>query len=193
LQDVLKLSPSFIGIIFLGPSLLSMVLSPVSGALTDRIGARFLLILGVLVLMAAFLIGAIAGVFVCVAYWIVDTKLKIDDPVGAFSVHGVNGLWGVLSLGLFADGTYGAGWIGIDGTVEGLFYGDAGQLGAQAIGVVTLIVWAFGGTFLFMKVQDMIQGIRVSPETEIAGLDIPEMGALGYGEDVPLTSPAGSG
>jgi len=58
LQDVLKLSPSFIGIIFLGPSLLSMVLSPVSGALTDRIGARFLLILGVLVLMAAFLIGA---------------------------------------------------------------------------------------------------------------------------------------
>ena len=58
LQDVLKLSPSFIGIIFLGPSLLSMVLSPVSGALTDRIGARFLLILGVLILMAAFLIGA---------------------------------------------------------------------------------------------------------------------------------------
>ncbi|TMA62876.1 MAG: MFS transporter [Deltaproteobacteria bacterium] len=58
LQDVLKLSPSFIGLIFLAPSLLSMVLSPVSGALTDRIGARFLLILGVLVLMAAFLIGA---------------------------------------------------------------------------------------------------------------------------------------
>jgi MFS family permease len=58
LQDVLKLSPSFIGLIFLAPSLLSMVLSPVSGALTDRIGARFLLILGVLILMAAFLIGA---------------------------------------------------------------------------------------------------------------------------------------
>jgi ammonium transporter, Amt family len=120
----------------------------------------------------------------------VDTKLKIDDPVGAFSVHGANGLWGVLSLGLFADGTYGAGWNGIDGTVEGLFYGDAGQLGAQAIGVVTLIIWAFGGTFLFMKVQDMIQGIRVSEATEIAGLDIPEMGALGYGTDIP--APAGA-
>jgi Amt family ammonium transporter len=141
---------------------------------------------------AAFVIGAIAGVFVVLAYRFVDSVLKIDDPVGAFSVHGVNGLWGVVALGLFADGTYGAGWNGVDGTVTGLFYGDAGQLGAQMVGVVTLIVWAFGGTFLFMKVQDMLMGIRVSPEVEIAGLDIPEVGARGYQPDAdpyPPTTP----
>jgi Amt family ammonium transporter len=132
---------------------------------------------------AAFVIGAFAGVFVIVAYRIVDTVLKIDDPVGAFSVHGVNGLWGVIAVGIFADGTYGAAWNGVDGTVSGLLYGDAGQLAAQLVGVVTLIVWAFGGTFLFMKIQNAIMGIRVSEETEIMGLDIPEMGALAYPPD----------
>jgi len=140
---------------------------------------------------AAFVIGAVAGVLVVVVYRFVDTKLKIDDPVGAFSVHGANGLWGVLSLGLFADGTYGAGWNSIGGTVTGLFYGDAGQLGAQAIGVLTLIIWAFGGTYLFMTIQDKIWGIRVSAETEIQGLDLPEMGAPGYSmDDGPAPSPA---
>ncbi len=137
---------------------------------------------------AAFVIGAVAGVLVCVSYRIVDTKLRIDDPVGAFSVHGACGLWGVIALGLFADGTYGPGWNGITGTVTGLFYGDAGQLGAQLIGVVTLIVWAFGGTFLFMKVQDRLFGIRVSAETEIAGLDLPEVGASGYHDMIPAAS-----
>jgi ammonium transporter, Amt family len=140
---------------------------------------------------AAFVIGAFAGVFVVVAYRIVDTVLKIDDPVGAFSVHGVNGLWGVIALGIFADGTYGAGWNGVDGTVTGLLYGDGSQLIAQLIGVVTLLIWAFGGTFLFMKVQDLIMGIRVSPEVEMTGLDIPEMGARGYEPgDRPMPAPA---
>jgi Amt family ammonium transporter len=139
---------------------------------------------------AAFVIGAVAGVLVVVVYQFVDTKLKVDDPVGAFSVHGANGLWGVISLGLFADGTYGAGWNGVDGTVTGLFYGDAGQLVAQLIGVVTLIVWAFGGTFIFMRVQDMIMGIRVSPEVEEEGLDIAEMGTHGY---EPAGAPSGGG
>jgi len=149
---------------------------------------------------AAFVIGAIAGVLVVVVYRFVDTKLKIDDPVGAFAVHGANGLWGVLAVGLFADGTYGAGWNGVSGTVTGLFYGDAGQLGAQAIGVVTLIVWAFGGTFVFMKLQNMIMGIRVPADVETQGLDIPEMGALGYAPDAephrgpaPSPMPAGAG
>ncbi len=134
---------------------------------------------------AAFVIGAVAGVLVVVTYRFVDTRLKIDDPVGAFSVHGANGLWGVIALGLFADGTYGAGWNGIDGTVKGLFYGDGGQLLAQLAGVVTLIVWAWGGTYLFMKVQDRIQGIRVPAKVEIAGLDVPELGAPGYHDIVP--------
>jgi MFS family permease len=80
LQEVLKLSPTFIGIIFLVPSLLSMVLSPVSGVLTDRIGARFLLILGTLILMAAFLIGANLGAD---THWIWPALLLALTGVGS--------------------------------------------------------------------------------------------------------------
>src|SRR5678809_1329671 len=87
------------------------------------------------------LIGAIAGVLVCVSVFFVEGTLKIDDPVGAISVHGVNGAWGVLSLGLFADGKYGDGWNGVAGGVKGLFYGDAKQFVAEAIGVGANIVY----------------------------------------------------
>jgi MFS family permease len=80
LQDVLKLSPSFMGVIFLVPSLLSMVLSPVSGALTDRIGARFLLITGVLILMASFAIGATLGPS---SHWMLPTLLLALTGVGS--------------------------------------------------------------------------------------------------------------
>ena len=65
------------------------------------------------------LIGAISGVLVCLAVFFIEGTLKVDDPVGAISVHGVNGAWGVLSLGLFADGKYGDGWNGVPGTVTG--------------------------------------------------------------------------
>lgn len=140
---------------------------------------------------AAFVIGAIAGVIIVVVYQFVDRKLKIDDPVGAFSVHGANGLWGVIALGLFADGSYGAGWNGIDGNVAGLFYGDSSQLLAQLVGCVTLIIWAFGGTYLFMRIQKAISGIRVPRETELQGLDMGEMGAPGYHDLVP--APSGDG
>lgn len=131
---------------------------------------------------AAFVIGAVAGVLVVLSYRFVEAVLRIDDPVGAFSVHGACGLWGVLALGIFADGTYGAGWNGVEGPVRGLLYGDPGQLLAQLVGAVTIVLWAFGGTYLFMKVQDRIQGIRVPAEVELAGLDLPEMGALAYPE-----------
>jgi Amt family ammonium transporter len=139
-----------------------------------------------------FMIGAIAGVLVCVAVPIID-RLHIDDPVGAISVHGVNGLFGVLCVGLFADGTYGAGWnatkVGeADKPLIGLFpammQGNAGaglsQLMAQLVGVATLLVWAFGVSLVFFKVQKAIMGLRVSPEDEVAGLDIPETGVLAY-------------
>ncbi len=82
----------------------------------------------------AVLIGAIAGILVCISVFFVDRTLKIDDPVGAISVHGVNGAWGVISLGLFADGTYGDGLNGVAGTVKGLFYGGGSQFVAQLIG-----------------------------------------------------------
>src|SRR5437016_4910089 len=83
---------------------------------------------------SAVLIGGIAGVLVCIAVFFIDGKLRINDPVGAISVHGVNGLWGILAAGLLADGTYGDGWNGVNGAVRGLFYGDASQFVAQAIG-----------------------------------------------------------
>jgi Amt family ammonium transporter len=129
---------------------------------------------------ASFVIGAIAGILVVYAVFFIDQKLKIDDPVGAVAVHGVNGAWGVLSLGLFADGTYGDGWNGVAGGVKGLFYGDAGQLVAQIIGVITAIIFVFILMYTFFKVQDKYFGIRVDSKDEIAGLDMPEMGIKGY-------------
>jgi Amt family ammonium transporter len=129
---------------------------------------------------SAVLIGAVAGVVVVEAALFIEKVLKIDDPVGAIAVHGVNGAWGVLSLGLLADGSYGDGWNGVPGTVKGLFYGDPRQFVAQLIGTVTCIVWVSITFFIFFKICDAVLGNRVSAETELAGLDIPEMGVLGY-------------
>jgi Amt family ammonium transporter len=131
------------------------------------------------------LIGAVAGVLVCLAVFFIEGTLKVDDPVGAISVHGVNGAWGVLSLGLFADGKYGDGWNGVPGTVTGLFYGNASQFFAQCIGTLTCFVFVFVSFYAFFKVVDAIIGNRVPAEVELAGLDLPEMGALAYPEFRP--------
>jgi len=137
--------------------------------------------------VSAVIIGLVAGVLVCWSVWFFDNIAKIDDPVGAISVHGVNGAWGVLSVGLFADGTsnYGGSWNTVAGSVTGLFYGDPGQLVAQAIGVITCFVYVGGLSWIFFKLCDMLIGIRVAPEVELAGLDIPEMGAYAYPLDFP--------
>lgn len=136
--------------------------------------------------VGAAIIGFIAGVLVCLSVSFVENKLKVDDPVGAISVHGSCGLWGVLSVGLFADGTsnYGGSWNGVNGSVTGLFYGDASQLVAQLIGIATLIGFVFTFSYVLNWVLDAIIGQRVSIETEVAGLDLPEMGQLGYPEFV---------
>ena len=81
---------------------------------------------------AAAMIGFIAGFIVCFGVWFFDHVAHVDDPCGAISVHGVCGAWGVLAVGLFADGTYGAGWNGVSGNVKGLFYGDGGQLSRRS-------------------------------------------------------------
>jgi Amt family ammonium transporter len=128
----------------------------------------------------AILIGAAAGVLVIESALFFEKKAKIDDPVGAISVHGVCGAFGVLALGLFANGKYGAGFNGVDGNVTGLFYGDSGQFFAEAIGVVTNFVWVGGTAFVFYKLVDKVVGMRVKAEDEIDGLDIPEMGVAGY-------------
>ena len=134
----------------------------------------------------AAVIGLIAGVLVCLSVSFVENVLKVDDPVGAISVHGANGLWGVLSVGLFADGTsnYGGSWNNVTGSVTGLFYGDATQLAAQLVGISTLLGAVFTLSFAINMVLEYVIGHRVSAETELNGLDIPEMGQLGYPEFV---------
>jgi len=130
--------------------------------------------------VSACIIGIVSGILVIEAAFFVEGKLKIDDPVGAVAVHGCNGAWGVLATGLFADGTYGDGWNGVAGTVKGLFYGDGGQFIASCIGVLANIVFVGVIGFLVFKLIDVTVGNRVSPEDEIAGLDVPEMGVAGY-------------
>jgi Amt family ammonium transporter len=154
---------------------------------------------------AAVSIGAIAGVLVVVAVGAFERR-GVDDPVGAISVHGVCGLWGVLSVGIFANGAYGAGWNGVvrdsfvkqfgaDG-VRGILYGDASQLVMQAIDCAVLTVFGLTMAYAWFKLSNLITPIRVSAETEIGGLDMPEMGAPGYPDftltpvDKPVGGPA---
>jgi Amt family ammonium transporter len=138
---------------------------------------------------AAVVIGSIAGwlVVVSVFFW---ERMRVDDPVGAISVHGVNGLWGVLAVGIFANGQYGAGWNGVardemvklygsDG-VRGLLYGDFSQFFMQAIDASVVAAFGFAMAYVWFMVSDLITPIRVSAETELEGLDGPEMGVLGY-------------
>jgi Amt family ammonium transporter len=154
---------------------------------------------------AAAAIGTIAGVLVIEACWFVEHRLKVDDPVGAVAVHGVNGLFGVLAVGIFSDGTYGMGWNGkgIDAAgkivetkgVAGLLYGDGGQLVAQLIAAVVIAVGFTSLAYAFFKVQDRLTqgGIRSDEVDEMVGLDVPEMGALAYPEfvevEVDVTDP----
>ena len=133
---------------------------------------------------AAGVIGFVAGVLVIYSVFFFENR-GVDDPCGAISVHGTNGAWGVLSLGLFANGAYGAGWNGVvrdsmvsaygaDG-VRGLFYGDVSQFVAQVISVITIGVFGFVMAYVWFKISDMITPLRVDAETELQGLDGPEV------------------
>ena len=143
--------------------------------------------------LSAFIIGTVAGVLVVWSVFFVE-RMGIDDPVGAISVHGANGLWGLIAVGLFSDGSYGAGLNGVGATqymgqagrgVTGLFYGDPSQLVAQCIEAGTAIAWnVVVGGGIFWAIGKLIGGNRVSAETEIGGLDVPEMGVPGYPEFV---------
>jgi Amt family ammonium transporter len=128
----------------------------------------------------AALIGVVSGILVVEAVFFFD-KHRIDDAVGAISVHGVNGAWGCLSIGLFADGTYGDGFNGVAGNVAGLFYGGGlTQFWAELIGVTTCFVTLSILSLIVYKIIEVTVGNRVSVEVEIEGLDIPEMGVAGY-------------
>jgi Amt family ammonium transporter len=138
----------------------------------------------------AFILGAIAGV-VCVFSIDFFEYLRIDDPVGAVSVHGVCGIWGTLSLGFFATGQFGApGPYGADTSpaalVTGLFYGGGvTQLVAQAIGSAAVLAATFGSSLVVMYGLKFAGVLRVSRERELLGLDVAEHGGPAYPELVP--------
>jgi Amt family ammonium transporter len=139
---------------------------------------------------AASIIGAIAGFLVVGSVYFWD-RAKVDDPCGAISVHGVCGMWGLLAVGIFADGTYGDTWNGVAGPVKGILYGDAGQLGAQLVDMVVCFVWAFTATFIIFSIVKMFIKVRVSPEAELEGLDMPEFGVQCYPDFVLHPSTGG--
>ncbi|MBK8045746.1 MAG: ammonium transporter [Anaerolineales bacterium] len=132
---------------------------------------------------AAVVIGLIAGVLVALATTVLE-KMHIDDPVGAAPVHLVNGMWGVLAVGIFANGNpLTAAWNGVPSPVTGLLYGNTGQFMAQLIEVVAIFVTVFVLGWVFFKIVNAIGWLRSSPAEELAGLDLPEMGAPGYTND----------
>ncbi|MDP6847250.1 MAG: ammonium transporter [Kiritimatiellia bacterium] len=127
--------------------------------------------------VGAIIIGAIAGVLVVLSVMFIDRVLKVDDPVGAVSVHGVCGLFGTLSCGLFnAEAA-----LGIGDANSGLLYGGGiNQMISQLIGAGAAFVWAFGtGLVLFLLIKKTI-GLRVTEEEELRGLDVGEHGMEAY-------------
>jgi Amt family ammonium transporter len=132
---------------------------------------------------AAFVIGAVAGFLVQEAMVYLERR-RIDDPVGAAAVHGVGGAWGVLAVGLFANGTAGNGLNGVTPPVRGFFFGGAWhQLAAQVIGCVTGFVVVYVLGYACVNLVQKILGNRVKLADETGGLDWPEVGALGYQGD----------
>lgn len=125
--------------------------------------------------LGATIIGFVAGLLVCFGVWLLDEKLRIDDPVGAVAVHMMNGIWGTFAVGLFATDT--APGFAVAGMEKGLFYGGGfHQLGLQCLGIITVGAWAaITITITFTVIKKTI-GLRVSEEEEILGLDPTEHG-----------------
>ena len=127
---------------------------------------------------AAVVIGGVAGLLMIASVGFVENRLKIDDPVGAISVHGANGLWGLLAVGIFADGTYGG--------VAGLVVGNGAQIVAQLITMATVIVWALGTGFALFAGIKTTMGLRASATEEREGLDLTEHGIEAYPAEAAL-------
>lgn len=136
--------------------------------------------------LSAVIIGAIGALVMIWAAGFVERTLKIDDVVGAGAVHGFTGLWGLIAVGIFADGTYGG--------VSGLLAGNPGQLIAQLISVVVVTAWSLGTGLAAFWLLKKTMGLRVTREEEIQGLDILEHGAQAYPADtvaaVPVSNPS---
>lgn len=150
---------------------------------------------------SAVIIGILAGLLVCGGVLFNERVLKVDDPCGAVSVHGYCGWFGAVCVGIFADGTYGAGWNGVGATtylgkagqgVTGLLHGDSSQFLTQLGGATLMAIYAFGGTYVIFKIVNSIRSMRVSKESERSGLDVPEFGMMAYPEDAVELLAAGS-
>jgi Amt family ammonium transporter len=140
----------------------------------------------------AIVIGAVAGVLVVVAFDFVEW-MRIDDPIGAWAVHGANGIWGTLALGLFATGQFGApapGGADTSTLVKGLFYGGGfTQLKLQLMGSAAVTLATIAVAFVLMYAVKATGTLRVSEEGELMGLDLHEHGGFAYPE---IMSPLGS-
>jgi Amt family ammonium transporter len=129
---------------------------------------------------AAIIIGAVCGIAMVFATELLESK-KIDDPVGAFPVHGISGSIGTLAVGLFAQKdltrTTGKG-------LYGLFNGGGWELlGVQALGLVTVSLWGFGLTWVFLKLINKLTNVRVSRDEELIGLDVGIHGVPAYSQE----------
>jgi Amt family ammonium transporter len=142
---------------------------------------------------SAVIIGILAGLLVDAGVLFNERVIKVDDPCGAISVHGYCGWFGAVCVGIFSDGTYGAGWNSVGATtylgwagqgVTGLLHGDVRQFVCQLVGATLCAVWAFGATYVVFSVVNKIKAMRVTREVELEGLDVPEFGLPGYPEDV---------
>jgi len=150
---------------------------------------------------SAVIIGILAGLLVDAGVLFNERVLKVDDPCGAVSVHGYCGWFGAVCVGIFADGTYGAGWNGVGATtylgkagqgVTGLLHGDSSQFLTQLGGATLTAIYAFGGTYVVFKIVNSIRSMRVSKDSERSGLDVPEFGMMAYPEDAVELLAAGS-
>ncbi len=141
----------------------------------------------------AIVIGAVSGLLVVFGVWVLDNKLRVDDPVGAVAVHCLNGVWGGVAVGLFAT-TSAPG----NDTLSGLFYGGGLHLlGVQLLGIAAVIGWTAVTITVFFLIIRATVGLRVKPEEELMGLDVTEHGLVSAYADfmpalgMPATAPAG--
>ncbi|MDY6969191.1 MAG: ammonium transporter [Spirochaetota bacterium] len=129
--------------------------------------------------LSAIIIGAVGGILVVTSVDFIDKVLRIDDPVGAISVHGVCGAWGTLSVGLFAEAAYGEA-SGV-GAINGLFFGGGlSQFGVQLLGVAAVFAWVFITALVLFYIIKCTVGLRASDEEQLKGLDICEHGMEAY-------------
>ncbi len=119
--------------------------------------------------VSAILIGLGAGLLCYIAVSVLKPRLGYDDSLDVFGIHGVGGIWGAVATGLFAS-------IG----AQGLFFGNASQVGIQIVGVLATVVLASVATFVILKITDAITGLRVTEEEEVEGLDLSQHGESGY-------------